>query len=148
VLYICHSAILDSYMESPHYDEGKRLCQWWWKYVSYLNINWQSHWLFCLNICKFLTYYTTLKMAAFWGVALCSLVDINWCFRGAYCLHHYTITVMMEAVSSSETLDNIYLATRCNIPEDSHLPPWEPEISHCTTLFCVEGSLDQSVKSW
>jgi hypothetical protein len=27
-------------------------------------------------------------MAVFWDVAPCSLVDIDWCFRGAYCLHH------------------------------------------------------------
>jgi hypothetical protein len=30
------------------------------------------------------------------------------------------ITLMMEAVSSSESSVNIYQTTRCNIPEDSH----------------------------
>jgi hypothetical protein len=29
-----------------------------------------------------------MKMAVFWDVAPCSLVDVDWCFRGAYCLHH------------------------------------------------------------
>jgi hypothetical protein len=31
---------------------------------------------------------TSIKMAAFWDVAPCSLVDINQSFRDAYCLHH------------------------------------------------------------
>jgi hypothetical protein len=63
-------------------------------------------------------------MAVFWDVAPCSLVDIDRCFRGAYCLHYQGVssltTLMMEAVSSSETLLNIYQTTWCNIPEDSH----------------------------
>jgi hypothetical protein len=29
-----------------------------------------------------------MKMAVFWYVAPCSLVDTDRCFRGAYCLHH------------------------------------------------------------
>jgi hypothetical protein len=28
-----------------------------------------------------------LKMAVFWDAALCSLIEINRHFRGAYCLH-------------------------------------------------------------
>jgi hypothetical protein len=30
-----------------------------------------------------------MKMAVFWDLAPCSLVDINQCFRGAYFLHHH-----------------------------------------------------------
>jgi hypothetical protein len=40
------------------------------------------------------------------------------------CLCTFTvsiITLMMEAVSSSETSVNIYQTTQCNIPEESHL---------------------------
>jgi hypothetical protein len=29
-----------------------------------------------------------MKMAVFWVVALCSLVEVYQCFRGACCLHH------------------------------------------------------------
>jgi hypothetical protein len=29
-----------------------------------------------------------MKMAVFWDVAPCSLLDIDRRFRGAYCLHH------------------------------------------------------------
>jgi hypothetical protein len=55
-----------------------------------------------------------MKMAVFWVVAPCSLVEVYRRFRGAYYL-------MMEAVSTSETSVNIYQITRLNIPEDSHL---------------------------
>jgi hypothetical protein len=41
---------------------------------------------------------TGISVAVFWHVAPCSLVDINLCFRGAYCFHH-----------------------QGNHPEDSHL---------------------------
>jgi hypothetical protein len=66
-----------------------------------------------------------LRMAVFWDVVLCSLLDVDRCFREAYCLHHQgdesEIDMMMEAVSSSETQVNIHQITPCNIPEDSHL---------------------------
>jgi hypothetical protein len=42
-------------------------------------------------------------MAVFWDAALC------------------VITLMMEAVSSSEIVVNIYQTAWCNIPEDGHL---------------------------
>jgi hypothetical protein len=41
------------------------------------------------------------KMAVFWVVALCSLVEIYHCFRGICCLHHQGDDV--EAASTSET---------------------------------------------
>jgi hypothetical protein len=30
----------------------------------------------------------SMKMTVFWNVALCSLVEVYRCFRGACCLHH------------------------------------------------------------
>jgi hypothetical protein len=59
-----------------------------------------------------------MKMAVFWDVAPCSLVDIDRRFRCAYCLHHQAL--MTETVSTSETSANIYQTTRRNIPEDGH----------------------------
>jgi hypothetical protein len=50
------------------------------------------------------------KMAVFWVVAPCSLVEA---FR--------FITLMMEAARTSETLVNFYQTTRHYDPEDSHL---------------------------
>jgi hypothetical protein len=29
-----------------------------------------------------------MKMIALWDIVLCSLVEVDQCFRGAYCLHH------------------------------------------------------------
>jgi hypothetical protein len=46
------------------------------------------------------------KMAVFWVVAPCSLVEI---------------ALMMEAARTSATLVNFYQTTRCFNPEDSHL---------------------------
>jgi hypothetical protein len=43
-------------------------------------------------------------MAVVWDIALCSLVDINQCFRGAYCPHHHlygSILYVMFADSKS-----------------------------------------------
>jgi hypothetical protein len=43
------------------------------------------------------------------------------------------ITLIMEAASTSETSVNFYKTTWHNNPQDSHLPPREPQISrHCT----------------
>jgi hypothetical protein len=53
---------------------------------------------------------TSMNMAAFWDVAPRILVDING-----------FITIVTEAVSSSETSVNIYQTTLCNTPDTSHL---------------------------
>jgi hypothetical protein len=47
----------------------------------------------------------------FWDVALCSFVESDWRFRGAYCLHHQ---------GDEFTSVSFYHATRRNIPDDSH----------------------------
>jgi hypothetical protein len=57
---------------------------------------------------QFLTA-VSLKMAVFWDVAPCSLVEVYRRFRGAYCLHHQG-----GDGKSKQT-------TRRNIPEDSNL---------------------------
>jgi hypothetical protein len=49
-----------------------------------------------------------MKMTVFWGVVLCSVVEIGRCFRGAYCLHHQRSVSLCEA-------------TQHNIPGDIHL---------------------------
>jgi hypothetical protein len=49
-------------------------------------------------------------MAIFWVVAPCSLVEVYQRFRGPCCLHHQGDEyLMMEAVSTSETLVNFWL---------------------------------------
>jgi hypothetical protein len=64
-------------------------------------------------------------MAVFWDATMCTMVDKDQQFRGAHYLHHQCnlISLMMEAVSSSETLVNIYQTIQYNNPEDSHLIP-------------------------
>jgi hypothetical protein len=41
-----------------------------------------------------------MKIAVFWHVAPCNLVDTDQYFRGAYCQHQ--VALMKEAVNSSE----------------------------------------------
>jgi hypothetical protein len=56
-----------------------------------------------------------MKMAVFWVVAPCSVVEVYRRFRSA-------IALMIEAASISETSINFfYQTTRCNKSEDSHL---------------------------
>jgi hypothetical protein len=55
----------------------------------------------------------SMKMAVFWVVAPCILIEVYRRFRGACCLHH-------QGESSSETSVNFYQTTRCNNPKDSH----------------------------
>jgi hypothetical protein len=63
----------------------------------------------------------SMKMAVFWVVVSCSLVEVYRSFRDACCLHHQgNEALMMEAASISETLVNFYQTIRHN-PEDSHL---------------------------
>jgi hypothetical protein len=59
---------------------------------------------------EFLTV-TSMKMAVFWVVAPCSLVEVYRRFRGACCLHH----------QDNETSVNFYQTTWRNNPENSHL---------------------------
>jgi hypothetical protein len=61
------------------------------------------------------------KMAVFWVVALCSLLEVYQHFRGPYCLHHQGIALMMEAARTSETLINFYQTAQCYNPEESNL---------------------------
>jgi hypothetical protein len=52
-----------------------------------------------------------MKIAVFWIVTLCSLVEVHRRFRGA-------CRLMMEAASASLILVNFYKTTWCNNPED------------------------------
>jgi hypothetical protein len=60
-----------------------------------------------------------MKMAVFWVVAPCSLLEVCRRFRG-YCFLHHPIA-LMEAASTSKTSVNFYQITLRNNPENSHL---------------------------
>jgi hypothetical protein len=55
-----------------------------------------------------------MKTAVFWAVTPCSLVEVYQHFRAI-------IALMMEALSTSETLLNFYQTTLRYNPKDSHL---------------------------
>jgi hypothetical protein len=63
-------------------------------------------------------------MAVSCGTAPCGLVEFYPRLKGTCCPKHQgdeLITMTLEAEITSETSVNVYQATRCNNPEDSHL---------------------------
>jgi hypothetical protein len=64
----------------------------------------------------------SMKMAVFWDVAPCSLVETD---------RHFIL--VMDAVRTSGTLVNFYETTRRIIPEDSHIQ---------TNIFFLKNSVD------
>jgi hypothetical protein len=60
----------------------------------------------------------SMKMAAFWDVAPCSLVKVYRRFGGACC---FLCQDFLPVVSTFETPVNFYRNSRRNIPEGSHL---------------------------
>jgi hypothetical protein len=73
----------------------------------------------------------TVKMAVFWVVASCILVEVYQRFRGTCCLH-----LMMEAERTSETLVNFYQTIRRYNPEDSHIHTHRLRTSNPTCTLC------------
>jgi hypothetical protein len=78
------------------------------------------------NLSKHLSYVqfqvlmaASTNIVVFRVVALCSLREVYWYFRGARCLHHEAL--IMVAARTSETLVHFYRTTWHNNPEDSHL---------------------------
>jgi hypothetical protein len=72
------------------------------------------------------------KMAVFWVVVLCSLVEVYRSFRGSCCLHH---CAMMKAARISEMLVDFYQTTRRYNPEDSHLHTHHHGHLKCQIIF-------------
>jgi hypothetical protein len=65
-----------------------------------------------------------MKNTALWETALCSLVEVDRRFRGAYCLHYRLYDgEMMEAICTSETSANFKKTTLRyrSIPERHNL---------------------------
>jgi outer membrane phospholipase A len=52
-----------------------------------------------------------MKMSAFWDIALCSLIEVDQHFRGAYCLHHrgYKTSVYFNDTTWCYILESCHL---------------------------------------
>jgi hypothetical protein len=53
-----------------------------------------------------------VKMTVFWDVVLCSVVEVYYCFRGAYCLHHQGTDYRLHSATSQKTVIFILTAMR------------------------------------
>jgi hypothetical protein len=62
-----------------------------------------------------------MKIAVFWVIAPCSLLDVYRRFRGACCRHHQGNVWRMDIAGTYETSVNLYQSARRNSPDDSHL---------------------------
>jgi hypothetical protein len=60
-----------------------------------------------------------MKFRVFWDVVTCSHIEVDWCLRGAYCLHYQCL--MMKAVCTSDMSVNFNITTWRYIMEDSKL---------------------------
>jgi hypothetical protein len=52
---------------------------------------------------------TDIKMTVFWYVALCSLVEIDRHFRGAYCLHHKSDEFLRDYTAQHPRRQSIFI---------------------------------------
>jgi hypothetical protein len=63
----------------------------WWHY-QFIHINlmfWKAD--ETINFVRLgILMVASIKMPVFWDGEPCSVVEIDWCFRGAYCLHHWS----------------------------------------------------------
>jgi hypothetical protein len=83
-----------------------------------------------------------MKMAVFWDVALYSLVDTDWCFRGAFFLHHQSDESLYDPDGvGSKLLWNVswylpdYTVIYPSRQPSSYLLLWEPQIQHWVYMF-------------
>jgi hypothetical protein len=70
-----------------------------------------------------------LKMAAFWDIVPYSLVAVDRCFRGEYCLSHPDDGGSTH-IRNFSLLQRHYTAQYPRRVSSSHSPPREPYISH------------------
>jgi hypothetical protein len=66
-------------------------------------------------------FFNFTKMAVFWVVAPCSVVEVYQRFTRSLLHPSSFIALMMEAARTFEMLVNFYQTTWCFNPEDSHL---------------------------
>jgi hypothetical protein len=83
-----------------------------------------------------------MKAIAFWHMTLCSLVEVDRRFRGAYCLHHQCDITYRSADTISTPVWNIdllerqYTAAYPRRLSTSYSQLWEPEISYSHIIYC------------
>jgi hypothetical protein len=75
------------------------------------------------------------KVAVFWVVAPCGLVEVYRRFRGRCCL--LLVSLIMESAKTTETFMNLHQTTRRNSPTDSHLRNNAVKTSNTTALLRV-----------
>jgi hypothetical protein len=123
-----------------------------------------------LNVRFHVLTAANMKFRVFWGVAPCSHTEVDWRFRGVYCLHHQDDDggLMMEAVHTSERSVNFNVArryisevsklyTRCRENLKSHIVNLYGEATLCCfrrldfialMMGAVRNSQSRSTTTW
>jgi hypothetical protein len=70
---------------STFFDEGDLVCFMWFNLTLCCLYNRSIHTSMTIQV----VMATSMKMAVFWDVALCSLIDISRRFGGDYCFYHH-----------------------------------------------------------
>lgn len=94
------------------------------------------HWIYKSILYLFASYSDSTEKLfieddCLWKVAQCSLAEIDWRFRLAYCLHLQSLMVKLRSIYT-----RLHGAKFQKTP--SYLPPWEPE--SLQTIYCLEFS--------
>jgi hypothetical protein len=79
-----------------------------------------------------LNLVTVLKITVFWDIAPYCVLEVDWLFRSAYCLHHRDY----DWWNVSQLQQNYILCYFTKL-SSSYLPPWEPEIWHWKCCFIL-----------
>jgi uncharacterized paraquat-inducible protein A len=85
-----------------------------------------------------------MKMTVFWKAVLCGLIEVT-DISGLACCYSTVrfhaldllVTLMMEAVNTSEISANFYETSQRNIPEDCHLHTHHHENLNSYNFMCI-----------
>jgi hypothetical protein len=69
-----------------------------------------------------------MKMATFWDIVLCSLFEVDWCFRGVYCFYHCPDKGGSTHLWNVVLLQWDYTVLYARRLSSSNSLLWEPEI--------------------
>jgi hypothetical protein len=85
----------------------------------------------------FLRQYNVMKTTAFWDITPCVFLEVNWRFRGVYCLHpqDHPDDWGSKNFCNVSLLLRDYTAQYPRRLSYSDSPPWEPEVSQGRVVF-------------
>jgi hypothetical protein len=127
-IQICHRIVWthqakDHSIQHLHWSHASLL------YVSYVTVCSASY----IQNSMLIETNMLMKMAVFWVVAPCSLVEVHQRFRSLRCLHHQGDDGGSKDLWNVGKLLPDYMALQHRRQPSSYSPPWEPQILNMWT---------------